>query len=79
MPEPQIITSCPARVTVPAWTTVEYHDKDGQFVAKYDAARPYSKDCLFDHDNDGAPFTATFAEVNPDAVHVDEDQFPAGV
>jgi hypothetical protein len=79
MPDTQIIASCPARVTVPAWTTVDYHDKDGNHVAKFDAPRPYSKDCLFDHDNAGAPFTATFTSVKPDAVHVDEDQFPAGV
>lgn len=76
--DPKTIAQCPAVVNVPAWTTAEYHDKDGNLVAKFDAPRPFAKDCVFNHDNAGAPFTVSFTDAAPAAEHQDLDLVPKG-
>lgn len=77
-PITKTIASCPAVVTIPSWTTAEYHDAAGNLVAKFDAARPADKDCVFNHDNSGAPFTVTLTPAPPDAAHQDLDPIPEG-
>lgn len=61
-------------VTVPAWTTVEYFDKDGNLIAHFDAPRQYEKKCdVSKLDLDHCPITVKFTAQTPDSQHTDSD------
>jgi hypothetical protein len=71
--DPIQITVPLAVVAVPPFTTVEYHDAQGNLFAKFDVPKPYAKTCRFVVPAESLPLTATFTEVAPDPVHSDED------
>lgn len=67
-----------AGFSIPAWTTVDFFDADGNKVAHFDAPRAYEKVDntghhieKFSHSDYKYPMTAKFNQHEPEAAHSD--------
>jgi hypothetical protein len=58
--DPKIIPQGQARITVPAFTSVQYFDKDGNLHGHMDKPQPHDTTFLLDWPNDCAPYKAVF-------------------
>jgi hypothetical protein len=72
------IPQCPARVTIPAFATAEFHDALGNLHGKFDVPQPLETKVILEWPNDNAPFTVTFTDHTPPAPAQDDSTLPQG-